>query len=79
MKEFGRMYVPALIANSNAIMKGEETWETEIDGSVWKQKTFPYQAKCLKWIKEEFDALNENDQLRVKTFLDGTGCEILLG
>ena len=79
MKEFGRMYVPALIANSNAIMKGEETWETEIDGSVWKQKAFPYQAKCLKWIKEEFDALNENDQLRVKTFLDGTGCEILLG
>ena len=79
MKEFGRMYVPALLANANAIMKGEETWETEIDGSVWKQKAFPYQAKCLKWIKEEFDALNENDQSRVKTFLDGTGCEILLG
>ena len=79
MKEFGRMYVPALIANANAIMQGEETWETEIDGSLWTQKAFPYQAKCLKWIKEEFDALNENDQSRVKTFLDGTGCEILLG
>jgi glutathione S-transferase len=79
MKEFGRMYVPALRANANAIMQGEETWETEIDGSVWKQKAFPYQAKCLKWIKEEFAALNENDQSRVKTFLDGTGCEILLG
>ena len=79
MKEFGRMYVPALIANANAIMQGEETWETEIDGSVWKQKAFPYQAKCLNGIKEEFAALNENDQSRVKTFLDGTGCEILLG
>nr|ABL97245.1 hypothetical protein MBMO_EB0-50A10.0009 [uncultured marine bacterium EB0_50A10] len=79
MKEFGRMYVPALIANSNAIMKGEETWETEIDGSLWTQKAFPYQAKCLKWIKEEFEVLSEDDQLRVKTFLDGTGCEILLG
>ena len=79
MKEFGRMYVPALIANANAIMQDEETWETEIDGSVWKQRAFPYQAKCLKWIKEEFAALNENDQSRVKTFLDGTGCEILLG
>ena len=79
MKEFGRMYVPALLANANAIMQGEETWETEIDGSIWKQKAFPYQAKCLKWIKEEFSALNENDQSRVKTFLDGTGCEILLG
>ena len=79
MKEFGRMYVPALLANANAIIQGEETWETEIDGSLWKQRAFPYQAKCLKWIKEEFAALNENDQSRVKTFLDGTGCEILLG
>ena len=79
MKEFGRMYVPALLANANAIMKGEETWEAEIDGSLWTQKAFPYQAKCLKWIKEEFKAISENDQSRVKTFLDGTGCEILLG
>ena len=79
MKEFGRMYVPALVANENAIIKGEKTWETEIDGSVWKQRAFPYQAKCLMWIKEEFKALNENDQSRVRTFLDGTGCEILLG
>ena len=79
MKEFGRMYVPALLANANAIMKGEETWEAEIDGSLWTQKAFPYQAKCLKWIKEEFEALSEDDQSRVKAFLDGTGCEILLG
>ena len=79
MKEFGRMYVPALLANANAIMKGEETWEAEIDGSLWTQKAFPYQAKCLKWIKEEFKALSEDDQSRVKAFLDGTGCEILLG
>ena len=57
----------------------DRTWEIEIDGSLWKQRAFPYQAKCLKWIKEEFAALNENDQSRVKTFLDGTGCEILLG
>ena len=79
MKEFGRMYVPALIANADAIMKSEETWEAEIDGSLWTQKAFPYQAKCLKWIKEEFEELSENDQSRVKTFLDGTGCEKLLG
>ena len=79
MKEFGRMYVPALIANADAIMKGEETWEAEIDGSLWTQKAFPYQAKCLKWIREEFEALSENDQSRVKAFLDGAGCEKLLG
>ena len=78
LKEFGRMYVPALLANAKAIIDENDTWETEIDGSVWKQKTFPYQAKCLKWIKEEFHELNEDDKLRVRTYLDGTGCELIL-
>ena len=79
MKEFGRVYVPALLENAKAIMEGQDTWETEIDGSMWKQKAFPYQAKCLKWIKEEFDSLSEDDQSRVREFLDGTGCELILG
>ena len=78
LKEFGRMYVPALLANAKAIIDENDTWETEIDGSVWKQKTFPYQAKCLKWIKEEFHELNKDDKLRVRTYLDGTGCELIL-
>ena len=79
MKEFGRVYVPALLENAKAIMEGQDTWETDIDGSIWKQKAFPYQAKCLKWIKEEFNSLSEDDQSRVREFLDGTGCELILG
>ena len=79
MKEFGRVYVPALLENAKAIMEGQDTWETDIDGSIWKQKAFPYQAKCLKWIKEEFNSLSEDDQSRVREFLDGTGCEVILG
>ena len=79
MKEFGRVYVPALLENAKAIMEGQDTWETEIDGSIWKQKAFPYQAKCLKWIKEEFNSISEDDQSRVREFLDGTGCEVILG
>jgi len=79
LKEVGKMYVPALLANADALNKGAEIWETEIDGAMWKQKTFNYQGKCLAWIKEEFDALNKDDKLRVKEYLQGTGCEILLG
>jgi glutathione S-transferase len=78
LKEFGRMYVPALLANAQAIAEGNESWETMIDGSIWKQKSFPYQVKCLNWIKEEFDNLNENDKSRIIKYLDGTGCELLL-
>ena len=79
LKEVGKMYVPALLANADALIKGAEIWEAEIDGAMWKQKTFNYQGKCLAWIKEEFGALNKDDKLRVKEYLQGTGCEILLG
>ena len=52
LKEIGKMYVPALLANADALIKGAEIWEAEIDGAMWKQKTFNYQGKCLAWIKK---------------------------
>ena len=57
---------------------GEKTWESEIDGCKWTQQTFPYQAKCLKWINEEFQSLSETDQARVKKLINETGCEFLI-
>ena len=78
LKEVGKMYIPALLANSEALERGDEIWEMLIDDAVWKQKTFPYQAKCLNWIKNEFSLLNKEDKKRVLGFLDGTGCEIIL-
>jgi glutathione S-transferase len=78
LTEVGRVYVPALFANARAVMAGEKTWEFEIDGCLWKQKTFTYQAKCLKWINEEYQALSAGDRERVANLLAGTGCETLL-
>ena len=76
--EVGKVYAPALIANAQALENGDEAWETEIDGVTWSQKTFPYQAKCLKWIREEFEILFEEDKAKVLEILDGSGCERLL-
>ena len=76
--ELGRVYVPALLANSLSLNKGEETWQTEIDGSTWTQKTFNYQGKCLQWINQEFYGLADHDQKRVLDIFEGTGCEKLL-
>ena len=77
-EEVGKVYVPALIANAEALEKGDETWETKIDDVAWSQKAFPYQAKCLKWIREEFENLSEEDRAKVLEILDGSGCERLL-
>ena len=74
----GKVYIPCLIANAKAYEKGDEIWETSIDGALWKQKTFPYQAKCLKWIKMEFDKLSANDKKSTLDLISGSGCESIL-
>jgi glutathione S-transferase len=78
LSEIGRVYVPALLANARSVEAGEKTWESEIDGARWTQQTFPYQAKCLKWINEHYLALSDIDRTRVDAALVGTGCEAML-
>lgn len=79
LNEIGRVYIPVLFANAQAIMDGNENFETEIDGRPWSQPSFPYQAKCLQWLKDAFAALTPDDQAGVRMLLDETGCEALLG
>jgi hypothetical protein len=76
--EIGRVYIPCLLANAKAHEDGNEVWETQIDNSTWKQKTFPYQVKCLNWIKDEFNKLSGSDKNLVKDYLKGTGCNKIL-
>jgi len=78
LEEIGKVYVPALLANAEALQAGEQSWESEIDGALWTQQSFPYQAKCLAWINEQYRALSENDRARVAGILAGTGCDAVL-
>ena len=78
LQEIGRVYVPAQLANAAAVEAGEKTWETEIDGAAWTQQTFPYQAKCLRWTNDLYQALSGEDRERVDALLAGTGCEAML-
>lgn len=78
LKEMGRVYVPALLANAAAIAKGADKFETQIDGKRWAQQSFPYQAKCLQWIRNEYADLNDADRAAVDKTLSGTGIEALL-
>jgi len=78
LSELGRVYAPALLANAKAVQAGEKAWSTEIDGQLWEQRSFPYQAKCLQWINERYQSLSVPDRTRVNTLLAGTGCEQML-
>lgn len=77
LSEVGRVYVPALLANAKALMEGAEKVETEIDGKAWVQQPFPYQGKCLQWLREKRAALSPADRKTVDEILTGTGCERL--
>jgi glutathione S-transferase len=78
LKEIGRVYTPALLANADAIQAGREQVETVIDGKPWVQPPFPYQAKCLQWINQEYQALGSNGQGQVDAILADTGCEAMI-
>jgi glutathione S-transferase len=75
--EVGRVYAPFLLANTAALESGAERVECEIDGKPWTQKPFPYQAKCLLWLREDYSRLEAADRDFVDETLAGTGCEAL--
>jgi glutathione S-transferase len=75
--EIGRVYVPFLLANAAALERRAERVETVIDGRPWVQRPFPYQGKCLAWLRAGRDALAPAARSRVDAILAGTGCEPL--
>jgi hypothetical protein len=48
-----------------------------IDGRPWAQPTFPYQAKCLSWLRDAHSVLSPEARAQVDETLAGTGCEAL--
>jgi glutathione S-transferase len=75
LREVGRVYVPFLLANAAALERGAERVECEIDGARWVQKPFPYQGKCLTWLRRAHAALPPAERARADEILQGTGCE----
>ena len=53
--------------------------ETVIDGRKWVQQPFPYQAKCLNWLRQDYQALAPDRRAVVDKALAGTGCEVMFG
>lgn len=78
LAEAGRTYVPIMLANARAHQSKSERVETEIEGRPWVQNVFPYQAKCLTWLRQEFMALSSGDQVTATGILAQTGCEALV-
>ncbi len=77
LSEIGRVYPPFLLGNAAALESGAAQVDCVIDGRKWVQKPFPYQGKCLGWLREQHAALAGDDRSFVDATLSGTGCEAL--
>ena len=77
-KELSTSYVPTMIENHRAIGNSDKEWSVDLAGYPWKQKSFPYQAKCLDWIREEFQNLDQANQEKVLNFLTANNCQALV-
>ena len=78
LAEIGRVYPSFLLANVEALAKGADEVVCEIDGRTWTQKPFPYQAKCLEWLRRDYRALDDADRSFVDETIMGTGLEALV-
>ncbi|MGH7023234.1 MAG: glutathione S-transferase N-terminal domain-containing protein [Caulobacteraceae bacterium] len=74
LADIGRVYPPVMLANAAALAEGRDGIETEVDGHVWTQAPFPYQAKCLTWLRQSHDALAPVAREAVDAVLADTGC-----
>lgn len=77
LEEIGRTYAPALLANGTALESGASEMETTIDGQRWVQPPFPYQGRCLRALRQGYEALDGQNQSQVAALLKGTGCDTL--
>jgi glutathione S-transferase len=75
LAETGRVYAPFLLANARALATGAERVECEIEGRPWVQQPFPYQAKCLDWLRAAHRELAPGDRRAADAALAGTGWE----
>jgi glutathione S-transferase len=74
LREVARTYVPVMLANARAVGSGAELVEASVEGAAWRQKTFPYQAKCVEWLRQSYLALPAEGRAAVTAILDETGC-----
>lgn len=77
LRESGRLYAPLLMANAQALQAGQSEFQALIDGLSWVQQAFPYQGKCLAWLKRDHAALSPADRARADAALAGSGNELL--
>ena len=71
--ELSQGYVPVLLANARALAQGEKHMSADLPSGRWQQAVVPYQAKCLRWLREQFAALDTKTYARAAEIFEANG------
>ncbi len=74
----GDTYLPFLHANAKAAAAGQDELELELHGQSFRQGVFGYQVKCLRWLREAYQDLDQAAKTRIDPILEETGCHAAL-
>ncbi len=77
LAELGRAYAPVMLANARAVADKAAEVSTEVDGQQWTQQPFPYQAKCLTWLRESHASLGTAERDLIDPLMAGANLEAL--
>jgi hypothetical protein len=78
LAELAQGYVPVMLANASALLRGEKQLSAELPQGLWEQGTVNYQGKCLRWLREEFAALDAAEQAQADAILQAAGIADLI-
>lgn len=73
LAEIGRVYTPVMLANARAVTSGASAVDAVVDGQPWSQQPFPYQAKCLGWLRAHYSGLDPAVRARLAPVLERAG------
>ena len=79
LAEIGRVYPPVMLANAAAVTSGASEVNAVVDGQAWSQQPFPYQAKCLGWLRDARTALPGPARAQVDALMSPAGLSSLFG
>jgi glutathione S-transferase len=70
----GQTHLPLLVANSAAAASEQSVFRVELKGGPFEQSTSRYHVKCLKWLREEYEKLDDAARKRATDILETAGC-----
>jgi glutathione S-transferase len=74
LKLAGEIYFPFLLANAEAVAKGEEKFTVRLLGHPYEQGAFRYQAKCFVELRAAYARLPEAVKDAINPLLSETRC-----